>query len=100
MTVKIQCRTVLKKHPATFFSGNKSGILLLMDNQICENRLTTIETKLAYIEDFLNQLQEAVVEQGKSIHLLQKENKLLSARLTELADNMESDIPNRPPPHY
>lgn len=71
-----------------------------MDNQICEDRLITIETKLAYLEDFLNQLQETAVEQEKSIRLLRKENKLLNARLTEIADNMESDIPNRMPPHY
>ncbi|MCM1320954.1 MAG: SlyX family protein [Bacteroides sp.] len=71
-----------------------------MDNQICEDRLITIETKLAYLEDFLNQLQETAVEQEKNIRLLRKENKLLNARLTEIADNMENDIPNRMPPHY
>ena len=35
-----------------------------------EERLTCIETKLAYLEDFLNQLQEVTVEQGNIIERL------------------------------
>ncbi len=64
-----------------------------------ELRFEDIEIKLAYLEDFVKQLQGVAVEQGKTIDLLREENKLLSGKLNELLDNME-DIPNRKPPHY
>ena len=64
-----------------------------------ELRFEDIEIKLAYLEDFVKQLQTVAVEQGKTIDLLREENKLLSGKLNELLDNME-DIPNRKPPHY
>jgi len=64
-----------------------------------ELRFEDIEIKLAYLEDFVKQLQSVAVEQGKTIDLLREENKLLSGKLNELLDNME-DIPNRKPPHY
>lgn len=65
-----------------------------------ENRLTNIEMKLAYMEDFVNQIQEVAVEQAKEIEKLKKENKLMVEKIKELAENAEGDIPNRKPPHY
>ena len=65
-----------------------------------EERLTCIETKLAYHEDFLNQLQEVTVEQGNTIDKLVKENKAMSVKIKELSDNQEGEIPNVRPPHY
>ncbi len=65
-----------------------------------QERLTNIEMKLAYMEDFVNQIQEVAVEQSKEIELLRKENKLMIEKIKELSDNAEGDIPNRKPPHY
>ena len=65
-----------------------------------DERLTAIEMKLAYMEDFVNQVQNVAVEQAKTIDKLQKEVKLMSDRIREMSDAMESDIPNRKPPHY
>lgn len=64
------------------------------------DRLTAIEVKLAYMEDFVNQIQNVAVEQAKTIDKLQKEIKLMSDRIREMANTMEGDIPNRKPPHY
>jgi SlyX protein len=64
-----------------------------------EERFIALETKLAYLEDFVNQLQEVSVAQSKQIDVLKQENKLLSGRLQDLSDNLE-EIPNRKPPHY
>ena len=49
------------------------------ENQVdqTQERLTNIEMKLAYMEDFVNQIQEVAVEQAKEIELLRKENKLM-----------------------
>ena len=65
-----------------------------------DERLTAIEMKLAYMEDFVNQVQNVAVEQAKTIDKLQKEVKMMSDRIREMSDAMEGDIPNRKPPHY
>lgn len=65
-----------------------------------EDRFTTIEMKLAYMEDFVNQIQKVAVEQSNTIEKLKKEVKLMSDRIREMSDAMEGDIPNRKPPHY
>ena len=63
-----------------------------------ENRFITLETKLAFIDDFVNKLQQEVVKQQKVIEILREENKILSSRIMDLSENIE--IPNRKPPHY
>ena len=65
-----------------------------------EERLTAVEIKLAYMEDFVNQIQEVAVEQAKTIDKLQKEIKLMSEKIREMSNAVEGDIPNRRPPHY
>ena len=65
-----------------------------------EDRLTAIEMKLAYIEDFVSQIQNVAVDQAKTIDKLQKEIKMMSDRIREMSNQMEGDIPNRKPPHY
>lgn len=65
-----------------------------------EDRLTAIEMKLAYMEDFVSQIQNVAVEQAKTIDKQQKEIKLMSDRIREMSNAMEGDIPNRKPPHY
>ena len=65
-----------------------------------DDRLTAIEMKLAYMEDFVNQIQNVAVEQTKTIDKLQKEIKMMSDKIREMSDAAEGDIPNRKPPHY
>lgn len=62
--------------------------------------ITNLEIKVAYLEDFVNQLQEVAVQQTKDIEKLKAENKLMSEKIRELLENQEGDIPNRKPPHY
>ena len=64
------------------------------------DRLTAIEMKLAYMEDFVNQIQNVAVDQTKTIDKLQKEIKMMSDKIREMSDAVEGDIPNRKPPHY
>ena len=65
-----------------------------------EDRLTAIEMKLAYMEDFVSQIQNVAVDQAKTIDKLQKEIKMMSDRIREMSNQMEGDIPNRKPRHY
>ena len=69
-----------------------------MEDQTQE--LIALETKLAYMEDFVNQLQAVTVEHTKQIDALREENKLMAQRLKDMSDLLEGDIPNRNPPHY
>ncbi|MBQ1949214.1 MAG: SlyX family protein [Treponema sp.] len=65
-----------------------------------DERFTAIEMKLAYMEDFVSQIQQVAVEQTRTIENLKKEVKLMSDKIREMSDAMEGDIPNRKPPHY
>ena len=63
-----------------------------------EERFIALETKLAFLEDFVNKLQEEAVANAQQLEILREENKSLAGRYQELAENL--DIPNRKPPHY
>ncbi len=63
-----------------------------------EDRLIALETKIAYMDDFITKLQEETVENQKTIRILREENQILAGRIQDLSENME--IPNRKPPHY
>lgn len=65
-----------------------------------DERIIAIEIKLAYMEDFVNKLQNIAVEQGNVLDTLKAENRVLKAKITEILENQEGDIPNRKPPHY
>ncbi|MCQ2240983.1 SlyX family protein [Treponema sp.] len=65
-----------------------------------EEKIIQLETKLAYLEDFLNQLQAVAVENSATIEKLREENKLMAQKIRDISDQMEGDIPNRKPPHY
>ena len=69
-------------------------------NEQENERFTTIEIKLAYLEDFVGKLQTITVEHTNTIEKLKKENAYLKSKLTELLEEQGGDIPNRRPPHY
>ncbi|WP_294428215.1 SlyX family protein [uncultured Treponema sp.] len=63
-----------------------------------EEKFIALETKIAYMDDFISKLQEETVENQKTIQILREENQILAGRIQDLQDNQE--IPNRRPPHY
>ena len=63
-----------------------------------EEKFITLETKIAYMDDFIAKLQEETLANQKEIKILREENQILSGRIQDLSENME--IPNRKPPHY
>lgn len=71
-----------------------------MTDKEIDNRFMAMEMKLAYLEDFVNQIQEVAVEQAKTIDKLKGEIKLMSNKIREMPDSLEGEIPNRKPPHY
>lgn len=73
---------------------------IAVDFESLEKRITNLEIKFSYLEDFLNQIQEVCTEQTKTIALLKKESRLMAEKLNDLLENVEGEIPNRKPPHY
>ena len=65
-----------------------------------DGRLTAIEMKLTYMEDFIKQLQEVTVSHSEELTRLRDENRLMAAKIRDMSDQLEGDIPNRKPPHY
>ena len=67
-------------------------------NSQTEERFVKLEMKIAFMEDFIEKLQEVAVENQKTIEILREENRILAGRIQDLSENLE--IPNRKPPHY
>lgn len=65
-----------------------------------EDRIKGLEIKLAYLEDYVNQLQAVSVEHTETIERLITENRMMSRKIRDMSDQLEGDIPNRKPPHY
>jgi SlyX protein len=70
-----------------------------MDEQALDGRLEKIETKLAFLEDFLTRLQNEVVRRNTAMDKLTAEHSAMKARVLQISQDLE-EIPNRKPPHY
>lgn len=64
-----------------------------------EKRLVDIETKLAFQEDTIKQLNDVVYEQQKQFDQLDKLCKHIIKQLRE-GDENELDVIDQKPPHY
>jgi SlyX protein len=71
----------------------------MMDQQVLDRRLERIETKLAFLEDFLTRLQDEFVARNADTEKLSAEHNAIKARLLQISNELE-EIPNRRPPHY
>lgn len=69
-----------------------------------EEQLIDVQTRVAYQEDTLAQLNDVITRQDAEIVQLKQQVRLLAQRLDELARNPseanEADIANERPPHY
>lgn len=64
-----------------------------------EDRLTVLETKLAYLEDMVMTLNELVAAQQRELDTLHVTKERLESRIAELAE-LSAEVPQRRPPHY
>lgn len=65
-----------------------------------DQHIINLEMKISYLEDFVQQLQEVVLEQGAALERLKAENQHIKTKLADMAEQLEGDVPNRRPPHY
>ncbi|MBR5482963.1 MAG: SlyX family protein [Alphaproteobacteria bacterium] len=69
-----------------------------MEDKILEQRFIDIEINLANQEKMLDELNSVVIEQGKLIDILRKQNKILFEALKE--DTVKPLSEETRPPHY
>jgi SlyX protein len=70
-----------------------------MDRNEIESRFETLETKLAYLEDFIVRLQNEVMDRNAAADKLSAEHEAVKEKLLQVASELE-ELPNRKPPHY
>lgn len=66
------------------------------------DRLTEVETKLAFQEDTIQALNEVVCRQQKQIEQLEAGLKILAGRFRQLSEDRQAGGPSahEKPPHY
>lgn len=76
--------------------ATKAGILCPMEEQY-----NTLEVKLAFLEDTVNQLNEVVISQQAELAHMATTITKLAKKVTDLMEmEKQSEIENRRPPHY
>ena len=64
-----------------------------------EKRFEDLEVKVAFQEELIQQLDEALISQQQQITKLQSQLKILEGEFRTLESQMP-DAPEPPPPHY
>ena len=66
-----------------------------------DNRITEIETKLAYQEDLIQSLNQVIIDMQKQIDALELQNNILRDNLKDIEQALpNSQDTNEVPPHY
>jgi SlyX protein len=68
-----------------------------------EEQLIDVQTRIAYQEDTLTQLNEVITRQDAEIIQLKQQLRLLALRIDEMQRNpaqADGEITNERPPHY
>ena len=65
-----------------------------MDN---EERIIELETKIAYLENYVDELNQAVLDQERTIKKLLLETAAIKKQIEEKKENLPE---NEKPPHY
>ncbi len=65
-----------------------------------DNKIQELEIKVAYLEDYINELNKIVINHDVKIDKLILINKQLRERVGFLEENQKETRENIPPPHY
>jgi SlyX protein len=65
-----------------------------------QDKIIDIETRLAFQDDTIQQLNDVIYRQQKDIDRLDKTLHLLLGKLRELEDNTTTKVIDEKPPHY
>lgn len=65
-----------------------------------DEKIIDIETRLAYQDDTIQQLNDVIYRQQQQIDKLEKTMQLLLAKIQDLMAGSAEDVANEKPPHY
>jgi len=66
-----------------------------------ENKIIDLESKLAFQDETINELNEVITDQQNQLDQLREEIRLLGLRIANVAEASNvSDEKEPPPPHY
>lgn len=65
-----------------------------------ENRINELESRLAFMEVTINELNEVITGQQQHMELMHKLLERLKEQLEDLASDRKTDLSDEPPPHY
>jgi len=66
-----------------------------------ENRIIDLESKLAFQDETIHELNEVITDQQKQLDELREEIRLLNLRIVSVAESSGStEEKELPPPHY
>ncbi|MBF0752491.1 MULTISPECIES: SlyX family protein [unclassified Pasteurella] len=69
--------------------------------QMLENRITELETKVAFQEQLLEELNQALVQQQFDMDKMQLQLRYMANKLKDFQpSNIASQAEETPPPHY
>lgn len=71
-----------------------------MTQEETSEEIIQMQIKLAYLEDYVQKLQQVLVEHTNTIEQLKNQNQKMEQKIIEMSSQMDGDIPNRKPPHY
>ena len=63
-------------------------------------RIDALETRIAYQDRVIEELNTAITEQWKQIESLTRQVERMADRLQQVADTAAPGAPEPPPPHY
>lgn len=63
-------------------------------------QLVDIQTQLAFQEEYISQLNEALAQQQRDIEGLQTESRVLRQQYREIQQQQAAPDAEQPPPHY
>lgn len=65
-----------------------------------EEEIEKLEMKVSYLESQCDELNSVVIDQEKSIAILEKRMEIMERRIADLIEVTGEARPNRRPPHY
>ena len=65
-----------------------------------ENRIMELEIKNSHLEDTIEQLNQIVFQQQKSIDTISRHLQQIQNKISNLQEGNDKELPEPPPPHY
>lgn len=72
-----------------------------LSNVAMENKIIELESKLAFQDETINELNDVITDQQQQLDQLREEVRLVAVRITSFAQsNSSAEEKEPPPPHY